>query len=401
MSEQEAGGCPVVDFTHTAATGPALQAFRLLDGSQDQARPAVRSEEAEGYWIFTDHEVILDGLQKPDLFSSRVIVPTDKNPMVKWIPVMLDGEEHRRWRTPMSQWFTPKRVALMQAEQREFAGRLIDAFLAKGECDLVADLAQLFPTTIFLRIMGMPLEDLDQFMAWERQILHTTHDSDPTFEIRMAGMLAVAGYFTELIAKRRADPASQGDDIVSTALGWEIGGERPTDEDLISCFLLLFMAGLDTVASQMSYAFLHLATHPQDRARLVAEPESVPDAVEELLRAFPIVQTARYVTEDTEFHGCPLRKSDMVLFPLALAGRDPRAFPDGREVDLDREDKRHLSFGAGPHRCLGSHLARLELAVVLQEWHRRIPDYELVGAPQEHTGGVYGLDALQLRWETA
>jgi cytochrome P450 len=158
------------------------------------------------------------------------------------------------------------------------------------------------------------------------------------------------------------------------------------------------MAGLDTVAAQSSYALLHLATHPQDRARVAQTPELIPGAVEELLRAYPIVQTARKATRDAEFHGCPIKAGDMAAFPLAAAGRDESVYPNARQVDLDRDVTRHLSFGGGPHRCLGSHLARQELTVLLAEWHRQIPDYELVDVPAEHSGGVWGLQALPLRW---
>jgi len=170
---------------------------------------------------------------------------------------------------------------------------------------------------------------------------------------------------------------------------------------VLSCLLLLFMAGLDTVTSQLSYSFLHLATHEADRARLAADPGLVPHAVEELMRAYPIVQTARRATRDIEFHGCPVKAGDMVAFPLGMAGRDAKEYPGAKQVDLDREVTRHISFGAGPHRCLGSHLARQELAVALHEWHKLIPDYRVADPARvvEHSGGVYSLEALPLAWD--
>jgi cytochrome P450 len=160
------------------------------------------------------------------------------------------------------------------------------------------------------------------------------------------------------------------------------------------------MAGLDAVAGQSSYAFLHLATHPEDRARLVADPSRIPQAVEEILRVYPIMQTARKATRDADFHGCPVKAGDMAAFPLSAAGRDEQGCTNADTVDLDPRVTRHLSFGAGPHRCLGSHLARQELTVLIEEWHRRVPDYEVVGNPMRHGGGVWGLDSLKLRWET-
>jgi cytochrome P450 len=369
-----------------------------MDAHQDAARPAVRTEEAGGYWIFTDQSVILDGLQQPDLWSNSVIVPTEPDPPYKWIPIMLDPPEHTKWRQVLGGYFSPGRTKAMKEDQHRLAAGLIEGFREKGECDFVRDFARVFPSTIFLQIMGMPEEKLSDFMEWEDMILHQNNESDPDGSVRLGGMQAVMGYFAGLIAQRRENPDPEAHDVVSAAVKWEIDGQPASDTDVLNCLLLLFMAGLDTVASQSSYALYHLATHPDDRARVAAEPALIPHAAEELLRAYPIVQTARKATRDAEFHGCPIKAGDMATFPLSASGRDENAYPAARTVDLDREVTRHLSFGGGPHRCLGSHLARQELAVLLEEWHRAIPDYQLTEHPLEHGGGVWGLDELQLRW---
>ncbi|MCW2622556.1 MAG: putative cytochrome [Frankiales bacterium] len=397
-SQRDLGSCPVLPYLLSPPQAPALTYFERNDGFQSQARPALWTDEGPGYWVFTDREVILDGLQQHELFSSAVIVPTEPDPPYKWIPIMLDPPEHTLWRRLLGRYFSPKRVLDMEADQRGFANSLIDAFEQRGECEFIADFAQVFPTTIFLQIMGMPREQLDEFMEWEHAMLHTTQEDDPDGSRRLDGMVKVQTYFAGLIAQRRAAHDPEAQDIVSHALTWEVNGAPVTDADMLSCLLLLFMAGLDTVAAQLSYIFRHLAAHPEDRRRIVADPTLIPHAVEELLRAFPIVQTARKATRDADFHGCPIKTGDMAVFPLSMAGRDDQAFPEAKRVDFDREDVRHLSFGAGPHRCLGSHLARQELVVVLEEWHKRIPDYEIVGEPREHAGGVFGLDTMALRW---
>jgi cytochrome P450 len=165
--------------------------------------------------------------------------------------------------------------------------------------------------------------------------------------------------------------------------------------------LLLFMAGLDTVASQLSFVFRHLATVPADRQRLLADPSLVPAAVEEMLRAYAIVRLGRKVTRDTDFHGCPLKVGDMVAMSLAFASRDEGIFTDAADVKIDRDVFRNVAFGTGPHRCLGSHLARRELIAAVEEWHKRIPEYSVPSGAEivEHSGnGVYGLDLLPLRW---
>ncbi|WP_181779851.1 cytochrome P450 [Pseudonocardia pini] len=391
--------CPVVDYVMSPAPVPAGTLFSRMDGYQDTAKPAVRTEEANGYWIFTEQSVILDGLQQPDLWSNSVIVPTEPNPAYKWIPIMLDPPEHTKWRRLLGGYFSPGRTKSMEADQHRLAAELVAGVRERGECDFVRDIAQVFPSTIFLQIMGMPRDKLPEFMEWEHMILHQDNESDPDGSTRMAGMQKVMGYFSGLVAERRANPDPDAEDVVSAAVKWEIDGEPAADADVLNCLLLLFMAGLDTVAGQSSYALWHLATHDADRQRIVAEPERIPKAVEELLRAYPIVQTARKATRDADFHGCPIKAGDMAAFPLSAAGRDEGAYPGARGVDLDREVTRHLSFGGGPHRCLGSHLARQELAILLEEWHKQIPEYELAEPPREHGGGVWGLEDLKLRWQ--
>jgi cytochrome P450 len=400
MADNETvSACPVRNFEFVAgASAPALTNFRLLDDLQDEIRPALRNAEADGYWMFTDYPTILDGLQHPELWSSSVIVPNDPEPPYKWIPVMLDPPEHAKWRKVLAEYFSPGRVKGMQDEQHRLAGELIDKLKAQGGCEFVTQMARVFPSIVFLNIMGMPLDHLDDFLQWEDLILHTEGIGEEVNARRLEGMTHVMGFFSELIEQRRAERNPDAGDIVSAAIDWQIDGEPVNDMELLNCLLLLFMAGLDTVASQSSYAMLHLATHAGDRQRIATDPGVIPHAVEELLRVYPIVQTARKATQDMDFHGCPVKAGDMAAFPLAFANRDGEMFPDARRVDLDRGVTRHIAFGGGPHRCLGSHLARQELAVLLEEWHKRIPDYELVAEPIEHGGQVFGLNSLELRW---
>ncbi|TQM11319.1 cytochrome P450 [Pseudonocardia kunmingensis] len=390
--------CPVVGHVMSPPPVPVGTLFDRMDGYQDLSRPAVRTEEAGGYWVFTDQETILDGLQQPDLWSSAVIVPIEPNPQYKWIPIMLDPPEHTQWRHLLGSYFSPGRTKAMKDDQHRLAAELIEDMHPRGRGDFVREFARIFPSTIFLQVMGMPRSKLDDFLSWEHMILHQDSESDPDGAIRMAGMQAVQTYFAGLVAQRRANPDPDARDVVSAAVSWEIDGRPVSDGDVLNCLLLLFMAGLDTVASQSSYALYHLATHREDRKRIVAEPGLIPHAVEELMRAYPIVQTARKATRDADFHGCPVKAGDMAAFPLSAAGRDESVYADARHVDLDRTVTRHLGFGGGPHRCLGSHLARQELVVLLEEWHRLIPDYEVVEQPAERGGGVWGLESLKLRW---
>jgi cytochrome P450 len=393
-------GCPALHFEFAEGTRSVLSGFRKFDELR-RVHPVFRSTEAQGYHVFTEHDTILTGLQDPGLFSSRATVPTMPDPPYNWVPLMIDPPDHTKWRRLLGGWFTPKRIESMDSFMRDRCAALVDEIAPRGACDFVADFAGRFPTGIFLEILGLPIDELGRFMAWEDAIMHYSTESDPDHAKLFAAMGEVQGYFADLIAERRAAPGGEADDIVSAAVSWSIDGAPVSDDDLLGCMLLLFMAGLDTVASQLSYTFHHLAGHPSDRARMVADPQLVPVVVEESLRAFPIVMLGRRVSRDVEFAGCPLKAGEMVSFALPSAGRDEKVYPHGTEVDLDRGMVRNISFGAGPHRCLGSHLARRELAIALEEWHRRIPDYRIIDAAavSERAGnGVFGIERLPLTW---
>jgi cytochrome P450 len=400
MAETTETGCPVLHFEFAPAATPGERFFDQLDEIR-RDHPIFRSDEAQGYWVFTRNDIIMDALQDPETFSSAATVPTIPDPPYAWIPIMLDPPLHTRWRQLLGGWFSPGRTGTLEGTIRERCASLIAGLKPKGGCDFVADFASQFPTVIFLAIMGLPVDELERFMAWEDKILHFDTETDPDYSQMIAAMDQVRAFMGELITTRRADPSTRGDDLISAAIDWEIDGAPIPDEDLQSCLLLLFMAGLDTVASQLSYMFHHLATVPADREKLVADPSLIPGAVEEMLRAFTIVRLGRKVTKDVEFHGAALKAGDMVAMPLAFASRDEDAYTDATGVDLDRGVFRNLAFGGGPHRCLGSHLARKELVVALEEWHRIIPEYTVPAGeePLEHSGnGVYGYDSLPLSW---
>jgi cytochrome P450 len=267
----------------------------------------------------------------------------------------------------------------------------------QGSCDFMADFANRFPTSIFLEMIGLPVEELDQFLEWEHGILHAGGSDEEKLQSQMASMFAVMGRFSTIIAERRVEPR---DDIISKALTYEIDGAPVTDQDLLSFCLLMFMAGLDTVSVTLGWTFLHLARNDDDRQRIVDDPSIVPTAVEEFVRAYAIVIPARKVMQDVEIQGCPMKAGDMVNIPLAAATRDDAAFPDATTVDITRKPNNHIGFGAGPHRCLGSHLARQELRIAMEEWHARIPNYRL--APDAlllESGSQLGLESLPLVWD--
>ena len=388
---------PVRAFNE-ATTGPVLSHAEEIDGLRAE-HPFVRSTYGDGFWVFTSADLIRDALQHPGVFSSTVVTVHDPDPPYKWIPEMLDPPEHTVWRQLLAPHFAPRAMERLEDRVRERCVSLLREIAGAGHCDFLRDFAWRFPTTIFMELMGMPDDGLEQFLTWEHQILHPSAGDDPDRAGAFDAMVAVMGYFTELMEEKRRSP---GDDLLSAALEWRIDGLPIPHEDLLSWCLLMFMAGLDTVSIQLAYAFWHLATHAADRLQIVEDVAVVPAAVEEFLRQFAFVAPSRKVMSDTDFHGCPLRKGDMVFAPLCAATRDPSVFGDeAATVRFDREVNNHIAFGAGPHRCLGSHLARRELRVALEEWHRFIPSYSLTPGVEvtEHGGGLFGIDRLELSWE--
>jgi cytochrome P450 len=397
------GKCPVVHFNANETDQPINTNVREYDRLREQG-PVIRSDYGEhGFWVLTRHELILEAFQNPALFSNRAMVVNEPDPPYLWIPEMLDAPDHTAWRRLLGPYFSPGRVAKMEENVRGRCVELVEGLKDRGECDFVRDFAQKYPTTIFLELFGLPTEDLDTFLTWENMILHPGADKllgrpgETRQDVQTRGMGEVMGYFSRLIADRRVKP--QGD-LVSDALNWQIDGKPVQEEQLLSFCLLMFMAGLDTVTQTLGYSFHHLATHAEDRRRVATEPEVVPLAIEEFLRAYAIVLPGRLVTEDVDFHGCPFKKGDMVLLPVNSATRDSAVFPDGDQVVIDRSPNPHIGFGSGPHRCLGAHLARRELRVAMDEWHRVIPEYRLAdGAEVREHGQQLGIDTLPLVWD--
>jgi cytochrome P450 len=350
--------------------------------------------ENNPFWFVTRIEDMRACYQDPYTFSSSAVTPDAPNPPFKWIPEMLDPPLHTKWRQLLGPWFAPGAVERYKPRIHEVINEILDEIQDQGHCDYVADVALRFPNTIFMEIMGLPVSDASQFQVWETAILHAGPSNQ---DVALQAMMDVMGYFGGLIAERRKDPKQ---DILSTALTWSIDGEPVTDDDLLAFCLLMFMAGLDTVAMQLSYSMWYLARNPDDRQRIIDDPSLWNPALEEFLRYYAFVSPSRKVMKDTEVAGCPVKAGEMIFLPLASANRDSREFPDADRVIIDRKENRHMAFGAGPHRCLGSHLARQELLIGLQTWHERIPHYRLdESIPITEHGGQVGLDNLPLVWD--
>ena len=285
-------------------------------------------------------------------------------------PISVDPPVHTWTRRLLLPWFSHTRVDSYIPLTRELCGSLLESFAAGGHADAAADYAQQIPVRVIARILGVPTAMSDTFTGWVRDVLEFADDP----ERRQKGAEGLLLYFIEQLEHRRQEP---GDDLLSELLHTEVDGKPVDDGIVLGMAALVLIAGVDTTWSAIGSSLWHLATHPEDRRRLVAEPDLMPTAVEELLRAYAPVTMAREVVEDITYAGCPMKAGDKVLMNFPAANRDPEAFEDPDLVQLDRAHNRHVAFGSGIHRCAGSNLARMELQVALEEWLARIPEFSL------------------------
>ncbi|MEU4654859.1 cytochrome P450 [Streptomyces sp. NPDC023723] len=387
-------GVPAYAYDNTAG-GPVLSHQRRWDEIA-RAHSGFRSSVSRGYWVVTDGPAVQRALQDWETFSNKSVTALDPDPKFLWIPEMLDPPLHTEWRRLLGVEFSPKAMAARQTEVRQAATELIDVVKDTGGTEVLDAFARRFPTRIFMRLMGLPEEDLDLFLGWVHDILHLSFDQDPDRSRQLAAIQAASGYFEEQIAQRRRIPR---DDLLTRAMSWEIEGKRISDRDMLAFCVLMFQAGFDTVPISIGWSLYHFANHPEQRRAIVDDPSLIRTGVEEILRVYSFVVPARKATKDVSIGGCPVKSGDMVMLPLAVSNRDPGRYEDPLEVDLHRQVTNHIAFGSGVHRCLGSHLARLELNVAMEEWHRRIPDYRIAdGQDLQQTGNMYGLKSLRLEW---
>ncbi len=344
-----------------------------------------------------DYADVMWAFKHPEVFSSRAEA-LDMGQEQILIPFQVDPPMHTAYRRLLNPWFTPRSLAPMEPDVRKLVNEIIDGFAPDGECDFHEDFATPLPSTIFLRFLGLPLSDLPQFLQWRDDGIRPDvepGDYEGAQEIRRAAGKAINTYFETAIADRRANPR---DDLMSEIVHSRIDGQPLTDTELLGILHLLLLGGLDTVTASLDCMIAFLVTHPELRARLVAEPAVVPAAVEEMLRYLsPVMTMPRIAAREHEMRGVRIEPGDPVMIMLGAANVDDEMFDDPETVDFDRSPNKHVAFGGGHHLCLGAHLARLELRVALEEIHRRIPDYAIApGTTVHHSAGIRQADTLPL-----
>ena len=375
---------PVEDFaTDFDHTDPAWVAdpFPIWDELRQKC-PVAHSERYGGTWLPTTHETVAAVAYDTEHFTSRSVVVSEVRPGPDDLPAPIgiappitsDPPFHALARRLLLPAFGPKPIAALEPFTRELCRELLDATDPTATIDAAVQYAQDIPLRVIVGMLGFPQADSDIFRNFIRLIIE---DVDMPAEEREALQRGGSGLDEYITARVEEHLASPRDDLTTFLLEAELDGNKLAPEHIFGTMVLLMVAGIDTTWSAIGASLWHLATHPEDRKRLVDDPSLIPTAVEEFLRAYAPVTMARMVSEDFDFEGCPMKEGDWLLLPFPSANRDPAVFDRADEVIIDRAENRHSAFGLGIHRCIGSNLARMELTVAIEEWLARYPDFEL------------------------
>ena len=372
--------------------------------------PIAHTERWGGSWMPTRYEDLQQLVKMVPTLSSRSAVVVPPSPELREVlvaeakkygsenpPITADPPEHQPFRRLILPFFSPRAVEGHIPYTQDLCNSLIDGFIAEGRADAAADYAQQITPRVIAHVLGIDPARADDFVEWVRGILELGQ-TQPEMRIKYRGI--IRDFFQEMVTERRRNPR---DDAISTLIEAEVAGEKLDDYKVVGVCFLLLVAGIDTTWSSISASLLHFATHPQDQARLRAEPELLQTAVEEMLRFYSPVTMGRKVMEPVEFGGVEMKPGDKVLLNFPGANRDPAAFEKPDEVQLDRKRNRHMAFGLGIHRCAGSNLARMEMQVALRTWFDRIGPFELTD-PDAVTwagGQVRGPRTVPVRFEAA
>jgi cytochrome P450 len=369
--------------------------------------PVCFTERNGGHWIVTGYDLIREVLTDPARFTSESqnIPPESAGPREsRAIPLYYDPPEHSEYRQVLLPFFSPRQIDALGARLTTLADDLIDDFCERGECDYIAEFANPFPAIAFLTLMGWPLDGREKFCGWVRTIMYGSLEAsaEEAARLRAETRQKVHEYFSEFLDASRRDPQ---DDLTGALIQARLpDGRSLSDTEILNFMYLLMLAGLHTVQGALAYAVMHFSRATDDRDALIRDPEKLDSAVEEILRMEPPAWgIGRGVKHDLELCGVKMRQGDVILVPVQAANRDGHKFSEPDEFDLAREGNPHFTFGAGPHRCMGSHLARLEMRIGLSRLHARLPDYSVDASLPlvTHLGQVRGVEEMHLNFTPA
>lgn len=362
----------VNDFDHTDPRWTE-NPFPIWDELRSKC-PVAHTDRFLGVYLPTTYEAVKQISYDTEHFSSRRVVVRNvrPEPVVPSPPITSDPPFHKPAKQLLLPPFTPDAMKKLEPRVRAICNELIDAFIKDGKCDAAAQYSKHIPTRAIAHMLGIPEKDGDLFIRWIHEILELGIKND---QILMKAVYEMTNYFAGHIEQRRKNLT---DDLISDLIRAKTPDGQPlSDMHVQGSLRLLLIAGIDTTWSAIGSSLWHLAKTPSDRQRLLNEPELMPYAIEEFLRAYSPVTMAREVMKETVVSGCPVKPGNMVLLSFPAANRDPAMFPDADKVIIDRKENRHAAFGLGIHRCIGSNLARMEMTVAIEEWLKRIPEFRL------------------------
>jgi cytochrome P450 len=345
-------------------------------------------------WICTRFETIAEVFTDYEHFTaerSGMIAEMLGEP-VRLNPIEIDPPAHHGYRRNLNPQFTPKVIGGMVDAVEQTCAELIANFADKGGCEFVSQFAIPFPTYVFLDLMALPRERSGQFIEWEDKLMRGRDIAER--------VQAAREIYATLCQHKDAQQANPANALNQAITAGTFDG-RPLDHyEMMGMYYVLWAGGLDTVYSTLGWIMRHLATHPELQEQLRSNPDMLGGAIEEFARAFSVVCTHRSVVEDYTFHGAPLRKGDEIHLPISLANRDPAVFADPHAIDITR-NPRHINFGTGTHTCLGVHLAKRELTMVVKEFLRNFRNIRIKPGevPRYHTGRTFGMEYLPLVWD--
>lgn len=383
-------------------TNPHARILDLLEN----APPVFWTPRNGGHWMLMSHEANFKAARDVETFSSEIIPQAEIQELLKLlpegsphipqpIPINVDPPMHSKYRAPLQRVFSPKTINDLKSDIRALAVELIDAIADQGECEFMTAVAEPLPVKIFLKMLGLPMERMPEYRALVTEHL-ASGAADP--EGALDSLMRIAAIMRDTMLERRDNPQ---DDIISMLWKLEIDGNPTTLDDMENYAVLLFIAGLDTVMNGMGHGIRHIAEDQALQQELRGNPALISEAVEELLRRYTFTVPPRRVDKDTEFLGATMKKNDKVMLFLPGADLDSREYPEAEKFDLHREGKAHIAFNAGPHRCLGSHLARVELQILYEEMLSRLPAFRLDPnrQPVYKCGHVVGPETLHIQWD--
>lgn len=387
------------DFPLWGSLAPGTEPFHLADGllEGDEVFYAPNSHESgAGSWVFTRFAQIKELYTRIEELSVEGQAGTSEllgEPM-SMVPTEADPPAHSGYRGVLRPFFTNAPLSALEPSIRALSDELVGPVVANNTCEFMEAYARRFPVGVFLRLMGLPIEDIDLLNGYATAL--TYH---PDMAEKRRALAGIKSYLQEQIKIASAAPR---DDIISHIVTAEIDGRPIEDWEKLALSFNVFVGGMDTVSASLGWHFRHLAINHDLQSRLRADRSLIPAAVEELLRVYSVVSSMRTAVTDFEIAGVTIRKGDMITLGTELANRDPKAFDRPTEVDISRTSNRHLAFGYGLHHCMGAPLARRELRIAMESWFDLVPTFSLVGDPNEGmpgwVGHIFSLEKLKLAW---